>query len=90
MEHRSLLTRTRSFVIGALIIVMALGGTVAFTPRYVFWGRSDFGCCTDPYEGHDWLGIFLVVPFVVAVAVVLAMLKSWLDDRANETPQRLL
>ena len=90
MGNRSLLTAIKSFVIGALILLMALGGTVAITPRYIFWGGSDFGCCTDAGAGYDWLGIFVVVPFVIAVALAMAVFKSWLDDRATKTPHRLL
>lgn len=69
---------------------MAFGGTVAFTPRYVLGGGSDFGCCPDAAASHDWFGIFLVVPFVIGVALAMALLKSWVDDRVTKTPHRLL
>src|SRR5215467_12601669 len=84
MLDRSFLSQLKSLVIGALVVVMVLGGTVAITPRYIFSRYSDV-CCPDPGEGYDWLGIFVVVPFVVGVAVVMAMVKSWLDDRPAKT-----
>jgi hypothetical protein len=88
MVDKSLKSRIKSLVIGALIFV-TVGGSVAFTPRYFFWGHSDFGCCPDAGAGYDWLGIFVVVPFVLGVALATGVVKSWLDDR-SATTNRLL
>ena len=88
MLEGSYLYLIKCLVIAALIFVMTLGA-VAFTPRYIFWGYSDAGCC-DAGTGYDWLGILVVVPFVVGVALAMAVLKSWLDDRATKTRHRLL
>jgi hypothetical protein len=87
MEDRSFLTLIKYLFIGALIIVMALGGTVAITPRDIFWGYSDV-CCRDAGAGYDWLGLLIVVPFVVGVALVTAVLKLWIKDRVTKTTHR--
>ena len=90
MLDRNLITRLKSLVIGALILVMVVGGTtVAFTSRYILWGHSDFGV-PDTGPSYDWLGIFVVVPFVIGVALLMAFVKSWLDDRVTKTNHRLL
>ena len=81
MLDRNFVNRLKSGVIVALILVMVLGGaTVAFTPRYFIW-HSDFGCCPDAGAHWNWLGVVVVVPFVIGVALAMAVLKSWLDDR---------
>lgn len=86
MLDRSYPRLIKSLAIVALILV-TLGGSVAITPRYIFWGYSDVACC-DGAADYDWLGIFIVVPFVGGVALTTAVLKLWLDNRATRRPRR--
>ncbi len=86
MLDRSCLRLIKSLVIVALVLV-TLGGSVAIIPRHVLWGHSDVGR-GGVGTGYDWLAIFIVVPFVVGVALATAVLKLWLYDRATKTPRR--
>lgn len=86
MLDNSYTSLIKTLVIGALILVMAFGGAVAITPRY--FSCSDVGICHES-TGYDWLAIFVVVPFVVGVALAVALLKLWLKNRRTETPDGL-
>lgn len=72
----------KSLVIGALIFIMGLGGAVIITPRYFPFGDTDFGCCPDTAIGYRWIRL-AEVPFILAVALAMAGIKLWLDNRAT-------
>jgi hypothetical protein len=89
MRERYFLTLIKWLVVGSMVLAMTFGA-VAFIPRWVPYGDTDFPCCSEPSVANGVAFRLAELVAIVGVAFGIAVLKSWLDDRRTQTPPRCL